>query len=95
MTFRNTRLIRKATVNMAIQTAFEDIGISFFNVNSKLQRNYGYSTFNIIENPQHLKKVIRDLHSDKYEQIIDAIKKNLSEDSNNISIECFLESLSK
>ena len=79
---------------MAIHAALKDTGISYFDVDDRLQ-NYGYNTFNIMENPEYLKKVIKDAYSEKYEQVINAIKKNLSDDVGNISIECFLESLSK
>ena len=95
MTYRSIRFIRKAAISVAIQTALEEMGISFFDVRNKLQQDYGCSTFEVIDNPDYLKKVIRDSYGDKYEEIIKAIQKNLSEDSSHTSIECFIESLNK
>jgi len=94
MTFQNARLKRKATISAAIQDAFDELGISFFDRRNKLQ-HCGLGTFDITENPEYLKKIIRDSYGDRYEQIIKTIQKNLSEDMNNILIESFVESLNK
>jgi hypothetical protein len=94
MMFQEAEGVRKATIKAAIHAALADSKISFFDIHNKLQQNYG-DTVNIIENPMYLKRVLRDSYNDKYEKVITAIKKNLSEDADHISIECFLEDLSK
>jgi methylase of polypeptide subunit release factors len=94
--FQETRGIRRAKISVAIQTALLDAGISFFDIQNNLQQNYEGATFNIIiENPEYLKKILRDSYRDKYEQVTESITKYLSEDANHISIEYFLESLNK
>ena len=81
----------KGLVRMAIDDALLEFGKSALEkVVNKLHDDYKCGIQDCYENPEYLKKVLRDLYDNSYSTILDSVKKKLEKHTSTKSIEKFL-----
>ena len=81
----------KGLVRMAIDDALLEFDKSALEkVVNKLHDDYKCGIQDCYENPEYLKKVLRDLYDNSYSTILDSVKKKLEKHAGTKSIEKFL-----
>ena len=81
----------KGLVRMAIDDALLEFDKSALEkVVNKLHDDYKCGIQDCYENPEFLKKALRDLYDNSYSTILDAVKKKLEKHASTKSIEKFL-----
>ena len=85
----------KGLVRMAIDDALLEFDKSALEkVVNKLHDDYKCGIQDCYENPEHLKKALKDLYENSYTTILDSVKKKLEKHSSTKSIEKFLTFIS-
>lgn len=85
----------KGLVRMAIDDALLEFDKSALEkVVNKLHEGYKCGIQDCYENPEYLKKVLKDLYDNSYSTILDSIKKKLEKHASTKSIEKFLTAIS-
>ena len=83
--------IKKALVAFAIEKALLDMGEPVFEKVSKtLKDDYNCYIPDCFEHPDYLKRVLSDLYGTAHQAIIETIKENLDEFSNQPQVNKFL-----
>ena len=85
----------KGLVRMAIDDALLEFDKSALErVVNKLHDDFKCGIQDCYENPEYLKKVLKDLYDNSYSTILDSIKKKLEKNASSKSIEKFLTAIS-
>ncbi len=96
MSSKAVRTIQKMTVGMAIRSVLLDIGEDTLEqVHKKLAEYYDCDTFDCFDNPEYLKRVLKELYGSYYKQIVQDIIRNLGNDASGNYVEEFLAVLTK
>ena len=72
------KLLWKTQVSISVENTLREIGkFEFRKVLDMLKENYNVSLSDCYDNPEFLKKILKDLFGNSYESIIATLEKNL------------------
>ena len=92
----DTGNVKKALVAFAIERALLEIGKpALEKVTKRLYEDYHHHLSDCYENPEILSKVLKDLYGNSYTAIVQSIKKELEDFSDQKPIKAFLKVISQ
>lgn len=72
------KLLWKTQVSISVENTLREIGkFEFRKILDMLKENYNVSLSDCYDNPEFLKKILKDLFGNSYESIIATLEKNL------------------
>ncbi|MBM3910077.1 MAG: hypothetical protein FJ356_00310 [Thaumarchaeota archaeon] len=72
------KLLWKTQVSISVENTLREIGkFEFKKILDMLKENYNVSLSDCYDNPEFLKKILKDLFGNSYESIIAILEKNL------------------
>ena len=72
------KLLWKTQVSISVESTLREIGkFEFRKILDMLKKNYNVTLSDCYDNPEFLKKILKDLFGNSYESIIATLEKNL------------------